>query len=221
MCACLCVCVHLSVSRCARGDRAAILEVKWLQEEHSLHSKPPSSDSPPKFNFPGASASISSKKEKEKWRLSLPATLRSKMRLRFAVNTAEQTMQRSHSIYRGKKLVLCVFELSFSELSSALFSSLILSFSSRSGYMELYPWRSHRHEEKEPRARLQSSSQHATSAQVSQVHGIIFSQTQHCPLAAKPPGCDVRERYSNCVTSNNCMAPVMGLLTCTEVSLTL
>lgn len=97
---CVSVCVHLFVSRCAHAVRAAILEVKWLQEEHliALNGPPPVTSSP-KFNFLGASASISSKKKK--WRLSLLATLQSKMGLRFAVNAPAQTMQMSLLIYRA------------------------------------------------------------------------------------------------------------------------
>lgn len=111
---CVWACVHLSVSRCAHAVRAAILEVKWLQEEHLIALKgPPPVTSSPKLNFLGASASISSK---IKWRLSLLATLQSKMGLRFAVNSPAQTMQRSLLIYRARKLVLCMFELSFCEV---------------------------------------------------------------------------------------------------------
>ena len=58
---CLCVCLSLA---CAHTVRAAIPEVKWLQEEHLLALKdlPPPLTSSPKFNFPGASESSSSKK---------------------------------------------------------------------------------------------------------------------------------------------------------------
>lgn len=51
------------VSRCVHAVRAVILEDKWLQEEHLLALKGPSSvTSSPKLNFPGTPESSSSKK---------------------------------------------------------------------------------------------------------------------------------------------------------------
>lgn len=37
----VCECVCVSVSQCAHAVRAAILEVKWLQEEHLLALRDP------------------------------------------------------------------------------------------------------------------------------------------------------------------------------------
>ena len=63
VCVCVCVSVRPSLSLCVDVFKEAILEVKWLQEEHLLALRgPPPVTSSPKFNFPGASASSSSKK---------------------------------------------------------------------------------------------------------------------------------------------------------------
>lgn len=72
--------------------------------------RPPPVTSPPKFNFQSASASVK-KKWKKKWRLSLLATLQSKMRLRFEVTAPEKKVaQVSHNL-PCKKFMLCTLEL--------------------------------------------------------------------------------------------------------------
>lgn len=138
---CVSVCVHLSVSRCAHAVRAAILEVKWLQEEHliALNGPPPVTSSP-KFNFLGASASISSKKKKVEIISSCHITKQ---------NGVKVCSKRSGTNDADVSFNLPCKSLSWELTSIISLSYLLSSPFLLSGYMELYPWRSYRYEEKE------------------------------------------------------------------------
>ena len=103
VCVCVCVCVSVlpSLSLCVDVFKEAILEVKWLQEEHLLALRgPPPVTSSPKFNFQAPLQAVHLKK----WRLSLLATLQNKMRLRSAGNAPEERTQRSLLISREKEI---------------------------------------------------------------------------------------------------------------------
>lgn len=142
------------------------------------------------------------------------------MRLRFPVNPLKNkvgvyyfSLQENEScahlnflwikslIYESPLLFRCLYlSQPLSLISSPAIFSLISCPVLISGYMELYPRRSHWHEEESAWAGLQSSSQHAALAQICQVHRIVITQTQHCPPTTQHPRHDVRQRYSTSLT---------------------